>query len=315
MPPALAAAIRATARGLGVWLGKYCTIFLGARVEELPPDARCQGRAREPAVPVGHRIERPGIWLAVANYRTVWRAFYSLGALALIWYRSIVGGKRLARDLDALFDADYYRESNPDVAASRWPPRVHYLLFGGPEGRNPHPLFDVSYYLSRYPDVRKSRINPLFHYVLFGAAEGRSTYPSFAAGAYGGAISDAARLTPGRSPSAGPARTAIAWRKKRDESGTLWKWFRAVYDTTRGATVAAEVLDQARGPKIIAFKKRRRKNSRRKRGHRQEFTLLRITEILTEGKEPSKTAPPRPKRVRPVAAAAQSEAAAPAGEN
>ena len=63
-----------------------------------------------------------------------------------------------------------------------------------------------------------------------------------------------------------------------------------------GATVAAEVLEQARGPKIIAFKKRRRKNSRRKRGHRQEFTLLRITEILTDGKKPSKTAPPRPKR-------------------
>ena len=55
-----------------------------------------------------------------------------------------------------------------------------------------------------------------------------------------------------------------------------------------GATVAAEVLDQARGPKIIAFKKRRRKNSRRKRGHRQEFTLLRITEILTDGKKPAK---------------------------
>jgi large subunit ribosomal protein L21 len=66
--------------------------------------------------------------------------------------------------------------------------------------------------------------------------------------------------------------------------------------TVSGATVAAEVLDQGRGGKIIAFKKRRRKNSRRKRGHRQEFTLLRITEILTDGKKPSKTAPPRPKR-------------------
>jgi large subunit ribosomal protein L21 len=60
--------------------------------------------------------------------------------------------------------------------------------------------------------------------------------------------------------------------------------------TVAGATVAAEVLDQARGRKIIAFKKRRRKNSRRKRGHRQEFTMLRITEILTDGKKPSKTA-------------------------
>ena len=82
--------------------------------------------------------------------------------------------------------------------------------------------------------------------------------------------------------------------------------------TVTGATVAAEVLEQARGPKIIAFKKRRRKNSRRKIGHRQEFTLLRITEILTDGKKPSKQAQPRPKQA-PAApeAAAATEAAEP----
>jgi large subunit ribosomal protein L21 len=66
--------------------------------------------------------------------------------------------------------------------------------------------------------------------------------------------------------------------------------------TVAGATVAAEVLDHVRGPKVIAFKKRRRKNSRRKRGHRQEYSLVRITEILTEGKRPSQTPPPRPRR-------------------
>jgi large subunit ribosomal protein L21 len=66
--------------------------------------------------------------------------------------------------------------------------------------------------------------------------------------------------------------------------------------TVAGATVAAEVLQHGRGPKIIAFKKRRRKNSRRKRGYRDEFTLLRITEILTDGQKPSKEA--RPKRVK-----------------
>ena len=64
--------------------------------------------------------------------------------------------------------------------------------------------------------------------------------------------------------------------------------------TVASASVAAEVIEQGRGPKIIAFKKRRRKNSRRKRGHRQEFTLVRVTEILTDGAQPTKTA--RPKR-------------------
>jgi len=54
-----------------------------------------------------------------------------------------------------------------------------------------------------------------------------------------------------------------------------------------GASVAVEVLDHKRGPKVIAFKKRRRKNSRRKRGFRAEITVVRITEILTDGKTPT----------------------------
>jgi large subunit ribosomal protein L21 len=66
--------------------------------------------------------------------------------------------------------------------------------------------------------------------------------------------------------------------------------------TVAGATVAGEVLQHARGDKVIAFKKRRRKNSRRKRGYRHEFSLIRITEILTEGAKPSTTPPARPKR-------------------
>jgi large subunit ribosomal protein L21 len=50
--------------------------------------------------------------------------------------------------------------------------------------------------------------------------------------------------------------------------------------TLSGAKVTAEVVEQGRAPKVIAFKKRRRKNSRRKRGHRQEQTTVRIKEII-----------------------------------
>jgi large subunit ribosomal protein L21 len=66
--------------------------------------------------------------------------------------------------------------------------------------------------------------------------------------------------------------------------------------TISGAMVAGEVLQHTRGDKVIAFKKRRRKNSRRKRGFRHEFSMIRITEILTDGAKPSQNPPPRPKR-------------------
>jgi large subunit ribosomal protein L21 len=83
--------------------------------------------------------------------------------------------------------------------------------------------------------------------------------------------------------------------------------------TVAGATVAGEVLQHTRGDKVIAFKKRRRKNSRRKRGYRHEFSVVRITEILTGGAKPSKTAAPRPKREpKPKVEAAPAAEAKPA---
>ena len=83
--------------------------------------------------------------------------------------------------------------------------------------------------------------------------------------------------------------------------------------TVSGATVAGVVLNHERGDKVIAFKKRRRKNSRRKRGFRHEFSVIRITEILTDGKKPSKTPPEKPKRVAKPKAEAKAEGeAAPA---
>ena len=80
-----------------------------------------------------------------------------------------------------------------------------------------------------------------------------------------------------------------------------------------GASVAGEIVEQKRGPKIIIFKKRRRKNSRCKNGHRQDLTLVRITDILTGGKKPAmkkaKAAPEKSeKQEKPKATAPKTEA-------
>ena len=73
-----------------------------------------------------------------------------------------------------------------------------------------------------------------------------------------------------------------------------------------GASVAAEVVEQGKAPTVIAFKKRRRQNSRRTRGHRQLLTTVRISEILTDGAKPSKKA--AAKKEAPKAEAKKDEA-------
>ena len=76
-----------------------------------------------------------------------------------------------------------------------------------------------------------------------------------------------------------------------------------------GALVTAEVVEQGRARKVIAFKKRRRQNSKRTRGHRQELTTIRISEILTDGAKPTKKA--SEKKVAPKADVAEGEVAKP----
>ena len=74
--------------------------------------------------------------------------------------------------------------------------------------------------------------------------------------------------------------------------------------TVAGASVAAEIVEQGRGRKIIVFKKRRRKNSRTRNGHRQFFTKVRITDILTDGKTPPARKAKAQKKIEPEAEAA-----------
>jgi len=78
--------------------------------------------------------------------------------------------------------------------------------------------------------------------------------------------------------------------------------------TVEGASVVAEVVDQGRNRKIIIFKKRRRQNSRRRNGHRQAFTLVKVTDILTGGAKPAKKA--AAKKAAPKAEAKTEEKAA-----
>ncbi|MFY9629932.1 MAG: 50S ribosomal protein L21 [Methylocystis sp.] len=75
----------------------------------------------------------------------------------------------------------------------------------------------------------------------------------------------------------GEAGTAITFNEvllvSRDGAATIGA------PTVAGAKVLAEITEQTRSPKSIAFKKRRRQNSKRKRGHRQDLTLVKITSI------------------------------------
>jgi large subunit ribosomal protein L21 len=85
---------------------------------------------------------------------------------------------------------------------------------------------------------------------------------------------------------------------------------------TDGLTVSAEIIAQAKGEKVIVFKKRRRHNYRRKNGHRQQHTILRITAIgdqkAEKPKKAAKAPQPAPEEAAAPAAAPAPEAAPPA---
>ncbi len=79
---------------------------------------------------------------------------------------------RLIRNSD-LFDPDWYLANNPDVAQAGLDPSIHFVHYGGFEGRDPGPDFNSAWYLEKYEDIKKAGINPLLHYVKYGRREGR----------------------------------------------------------------------------------------------------------------------------------------------
>ena len=89
--------------------------------------------------------------------------------------------RRLMRDSDfallrdsELFDAEWYSDRFPDVAAGSMDPEMHFLLHGGFEGRPASLHFDTASYLIMNPDVRRSALNPLIHFIRRGHRQGRS---------------------------------------------------------------------------------------------------------------------------------------------
>ena len=84
------------------------------------------------------------------------------------------------------------------------------------------------------------------------------------------------------------------------------------------ASVEAQVVSQTRGPKIIIFRRKRRKNHRRTQGHRQDLTLLKITDINTSAKKAAapakKAAAPKPAEAEPAAEKKASAKKAPAAK-
>jgi len=73
-----------------------------------------------------------------------------------------------------LFNKIWYLAQYPDVKKDGIDPALHYLLFGGFEGRNPGPLFDTTWYLTNNSDVAAAKLNPLIHYIKYGRSEGRT---------------------------------------------------------------------------------------------------------------------------------------------
>ena len=81
--------------------------------------------------------------------------------------------------LAEFFDAEWYAERYPEVAASGMAPIEHYTLCGAGEGREPNPAFDTEWYLSVYPDVARGGEPAFEHFIRWGAEEGRLPFSGF----------------------------------------------------------------------------------------------------------------------------------------
>ena len=131
-------------------------------------------------------FRRIRVMLAPPNSRRA-RVLRRLINIIFVPFKKIRRNRKLKGDLalvrsSGLFDEDWYLANNPDVAQAKVEPLLHYLRYGGFEGRDPNLFFDSDWYLTCNPDVASSGMNPLLHYIRFGATESRDPNPFNASG-------------------------------------------------------------------------------------------------------------------------------------
>lgn len=128
----------------------------------------------------------------------VWRGSGRPGRDLLRMVSYCARGANPTASPDAGFDQAWYLARNPDVAARKSAPLVHYLLAGGREGRDPAPLFHAAWYgRENAPELAATGVTPLEHYARVGAARGLSSHPLFDTGHY---LAQAPVLAPGDTP-------------------------------------------------------------------------------------------------------------------
>ena len=105
--------------------------------------------------------------LAAMRHSLTWRLTEPLRRWAG-WLRDLSADRNTVRILQSsgLFDRDYYRAQNPDVAAAFVDPIRHYVRYGAAEGRNPSRFFETLAYVASHPELIHSGMNSLLHYVL-----------------------------------------------------------------------------------------------------------------------------------------------------
>ncbi|WP_304774627.1 glycosyltransferase 61 family protein [Cypionkella sp.] len=135
--------------------------------------------------------------------------------------RPLVDAARRLALIAPVFDADYYCQSNPDVAAAGVAPLHHYLNHGETENRRPSPLFDPAWYLNTLPKAERARAAdlPFTHYLMRGEALGYAPYPLFDPALCAQSL---ARLDPQTAKAAGSVLQAYLHSRARIVPHTLF---------------------------------------------------------------------------------------------